>query len=137
MKEKLSKENIESLVKYRLERADETIQEAVYLLEKDFYNASINRLYYACYYAVSALLVKNEIQAHTHAGTKQMLGMHFVVTGKLSRSYNVIYNDLFDKRHSGDYDDFLCFDRETVERLLPEAKNFVETIKSIVKTDST
>lgn len=132
MKEKLNNEDIESLVKYRLGRAEETITEATHLLEKDYYNASINRLYYACYYAVSALLIKNGIQTHTHAGAKQMLGMHFVATGKLPRSYSLIYNDLFEKRHSGDYDDFLYFDRKTVEELLPEANSFIEIIKEII-----
>ena len=132
MNEKLTEENIKNLVEYRLNRAEETIQEAIDMLEKDHFNASINRLYYACYYAVSALLIKNNIQAYTHAGVKQMLGMNFVVTEKLERSYNVIYSELFDKRHSGDYDDFLCYDKETVERLLPEAQAFIKVIKGLV-----
>ena len=132
MKEKMSEKDIENLAKYRFERSVETIQEAVDMLEKNHYNASINRLYYACYYAVTALLVKNNIQTHSHAGAKQMLGMHFVVTEKLGRSYNVIYSELFDKRHSGDYDDFLCYDRETVERLLPEAREFIEAISKLL-----
>ena len=110
MKEELTPEMIESLVAYRLERAYNTIREAVDLLEKDHFNAAVNRLYYACYYAVSALLVKNNIQAHTHGGTKQLFGMNFIVNNKLSRKYNVTYTELFDKRHSGDYDDFLYFD---------------------------
>jgi len=62
MKEELTPEMIESLVAYRLERAYNTIREAVDLLEKDHFNAAVNRLYYACYYAV-ALLVKNNIKA--------------------------------------------------------------------------
>lgn len=132
MKETFSQENIDSLVKYRIERASETVQEAIDMLEHDHYNAAINRLYYACYYAVSALLAKNEIQAHTHAGVKQMLGMHFVITGKLDRIYNVTYSELFDKRHSGDYDDFLCYDKESVERLLPETEAFIAAIKDLL-----
>jgi len=97
-------------VTYRLERAIETIQEAVDMLEKDHYNAAINRLYYACYYVVSALLIQNNFQVHTHSGMKQIFGMSFIVNGKLPRSYNITYTELFDKRHSGDYDDFFLFD---------------------------
>lgn len=133
MKEKLTEEMIVALVAYRLERAKETIQEAVDMLEKDHYNAAINRLYYACYYAVSALLAKNNIHAHTHSGVKQMFGMSFIVNGKLSRSYNITYSELFDKRHSGDYDDFLSFDRETVERLLPDTQAFIEAIEKLIR----
>lgn len=129
MKEELNQENINNLVLYRLQRAEETFQEAIDMLECGHYNAAINRLYYACYYAVLALLIKNNIQAHTHNGVKQMFGMHFIMTEKLSRKYNIIYSDLFDKRHSGDYDDFLYYDKETVEKLLPETKEFIQIIK--------
>ena len=60
-----------------------------------------------------------------------MFGMSFVVNGKLPRKYNVTYSELFDKRHSGDYDDFLSFDRETVERLLPETQVFISAIEGL------
>ncbi len=132
MREELTEEMKTALVSYRLGRAKDTIQEAVDMLEKDHYNAAVNRLYYACYYAVSALLVKNDIQAHTHSGVKQMFGMSFIVNGKLPRTYNITYTELFDKRHSGDYDDFLSFDRETVERLLPETQVFIEAIEKLI-----
>jgi len=132
MREELTEEMITALVAYRLERAKDTVQEAVDMLEKDHYNAAVNRLYYACYYAVSALLVKNNIQAHTHSGVKQMFGMSFIVNGKLPRTYNITYTELFDKRHSGDYDDFLSFDRETVERLLPDTQAFIEAIEKLI-----
>ena len=35
------------LVKYRMERADETLQEARLLAKEGYYNAAFNRLYYA------------------------------------------------------------------------------------------
>ncbi len=35
-------------------------------------------LYYACYYAVAALLLKYDIQTQTHNGVKTMPGLHFV-----------------------------------------------------------
>ena len=132
MKEELTEEMMAALVSYRLERAKDTVQEALDMLEKDHYNAAINRLYYACYYAVSALLLRNNIQAHTHSGMKQMFGMSFIVNGKLPRNYNITYTELFDKRHSGDYDDFLFYDRETVERLLPETQAFIKVLEGLI-----
>lgn len=135
MKEKLTEEMKGALAVYRMQRARDTVQEAIDMLERDHYNAAVNRLYYACYYAVSALLVKNGIQAQTHSGTKQMFGMHFILNGKLPRSYNITYNELFDKRHSGDYDDFLFFDRDTVERLLPETQEFIQAVQQLVEPE--
>jgi predicted nucleotidyltransferase len=43
------------LIVYRMRRAKETLLEADSLIENGFFNAAVNRLYYACYYAVIAL----------------------------------------------------------------------------------
>jgi uncharacterized protein len=42
------------LVQYRLDRAREALAEAVLLLDSGHANTGVNRLYYACFYAVSA-----------------------------------------------------------------------------------
>ena len=42
-------------IAYRLAKARESFDDAQLLAENESWNASVNRLYYACYYAVSAL----------------------------------------------------------------------------------
>ena len=49
------------LVAYRMERAHEAIDEAKMLFEAGHINSYVNRLYYACFYAVSALLLTKDI----------------------------------------------------------------------------
>ena len=85
MKEQLNRENIEALSAYRFLRAKETLKEIPYLKQQGYYTTAVNRLYYACYYAAVALLIKHEINPGTHAGVKQMIGLHFVATGRMSR----------------------------------------------------
>lgn len=41
----------------------------------------------------------------THAGVKQMIGLHFVATGRMSRELGRCFSLLFERRHSSDYDD--------------------------------
>ena len=48
-------------IAYRLAKATEALRDAKLLAENESWNACVNRLYYACYYAVSALLLKNEV----------------------------------------------------------------------------
>ena len=72
MKEQLNRENIEALSAYRFLRAKETLKEIPYLKQQGYYNTAVNRLYYACYYAAVALLIKHEINPGTHAGVKQI-----------------------------------------------------------------
>lgn len=53
--------NVSDYSDYRIKRAIETISEVEKHIENGFWNTSVNRMYYACFYAVGALLVKNGI----------------------------------------------------------------------------
>ena len=72
MKEILDEESRNALIAYRLQRAYETLKEAEVMIRESFYNAAVNRMYYACYYAAVALLLKYDIQTQTHNGVKTM-----------------------------------------------------------------
>ena len=132
MNQGLSNEDRNALVKYRLERAHETVKEAELMLSGNFYNAAINRLYYACFYAAEALLLANSITARTHAGVRSMLGLHFISKGLISIDSGKTYGNLFEKRHSSDYDDFVYCDRELVEDLLPKANSFIDEVSNLL-----
>lgn len=132
MKETLDEQSREALVRYRLERAEETMKESEILAKESHYNAAANRLYYACYYAVSALLVANGLNTQSHAGAKTILGLHFVSKGLLSNEYGKTFSRLFEIRHSGDYDDFVYCDKELIEEYTPKAKEFIDAIKKLL-----
>ena len=133
MKERLDRENIEALAAYRFQRAEETLKEIPYLKQQGYYNTAVNRLYYACYYAAVALLIKHELNPGTHAGVKQMLGLHFVATGRLSRELGRCFSLLFERRHSSDYDDFAYSSEEEIDELLPKATDFIEAVGVLLK----
>lgn len=48
----MNEQNRNDMVNYRISRAKETIAEVNAMIEKQFWNAAVNRLYYACFYAV-------------------------------------------------------------------------------------
>jgi len=120
------------LVEYRINKAKETLKEVDVLIENKFWSTSVNRLYYTCYYAVIALLVKKEIKAQTHAGARQMFGLHFVKTGLIDRELGKFYSDIFDKRQTGDYDDFITFTEMEIKSLLPPAKKLICEIEKLL-----
>ena len=125
----LTDEERDLLVNYRVQRAKETLLEADSLLEAGFFNAAVNRLYYACYYAVTALLIKNKIEAQTHQGVKQMFSLHYIANNKVGKQHSVFYGRLFNDRMSGDYEDFVYFDRETVAVMRLQAEDFIDIIE--------
>lgn len=53
--------NRDDYIQYRFQRAEESFEEALILAEKERWNTVINRLYYSCFYAVTALLLKHDI----------------------------------------------------------------------------
>lgn len=120
------------LIQYRLKRAKDTLSEVNDLLRLGFYQTSVNRLYYACYYAVIALLALNDIQTRTHAGVRQMFGKHFIQPGLISKELGKYYSTLFEKRITGDYDDFIDVDRETAEMLVDPATQLINAIEKII-----
>jgi uncharacterized protein (UPF0332 family) len=106
--------------------------DAVYLFELGSANSSINRLYYAAFYATLALLLKNNIEVKSHRGVKQKLGEEFVLKGIVSKEYAKMYSILSDYRHKGDYDDLFDFDHAVVNRLIGPVKEYIDLIEQIV-----
>ena len=133
MNTELTEENYLALSRYRQERAHETISEIPFLCEQGFYNTAINRMYYACYYATEALLLKDHIQAQTHSGVKTMLAMHFVSTGKIPVAIGKTLSTLYEKRQSSDYDDFVYCNQTDVDELTVKAVEFIQTIEILIK----
>jgi len=97
----------DDLVKYRIQRAKETFHDAEILADNERWNSAINRLYYASYYAVSALLLKHSLKPTTHTGAKNQFSEHFIKTNILTQEIGKLYSQLFSWRQKGDYDDFL------------------------------
>ena len=120
-------------ISYRIKRAKETYEDAIFLFEKGSLNSSINRLYYSAFYAAIALLLDNDIEVKSHNGVKQKLGEEFISKGKLSKVHAKTYNLLSDFRHKGDYDDLFDFDAELVERLLEPVKEFIGAIDKLLE----
>ena len=128
-----TEENYNELVQYRLKRAHETLAEVPFLKEQGFFNTATNRLYYACYYAAVALLLKHHITTETHAGVKTKLGLHFVATGKITKESGRAFTNIFDCRQRGDYDDYYYSSKEEIDELYPKAKKFIEEVDGLME----
>jgi len=124
---------LNDLIRYRLDRANETYEEAVLMKHKKHWNTCANRLYYACFYAVIALLEKYGYTASKHGGVKSLFNRHFVKTGKVNKELGKLFNSLFDARQEGDYIDFVYFDEDTVGPWIPKVKEFISTISCLLE----
>jgi uncharacterized protein (UPF0332 family) len=120
-------------INYRLNKAQESFNDAKLLASNKSWNSCINRLYYTCYYAVSALLLKNDIATQTHSGLKTQFNLHFIKTGLISKDFGRLYSDLMDWRQKGDYGDMYDFNKESVEPLLKPVEDFLNQVELLTK----
>jgi len=121
------------LLIYRKDRALETIEDALVLAASGRWNACVNRLYYACFYAISALLLLDDRSSTRHTGVRALFNLHFVRTGIVSKDLARVYNDLFERRQEGDYVDFVAFEEHQVRPWLKQAQLFVQEIGELIE----
>ncbi len=115
-------------VKYRFQRAKESFDEALIMADNERWNAVVNRLYYSCYYAVIALLLKNNLETQSHDGARTLFGFHFIKTGVIDKQYGKFFTKLFDYRQKGDYGDLFDYDEKITMPLIKQAKEFIDEI---------
>ena len=132
----LQEQERKDLVKYRLEKANTTFAEVLVHFENQFYRTAANRLYYACFYAATALLLHNDYEPHTHSGVKTLLGLHFIKENKLDKSYGQLYDTLFNLRQTGDYEDWVYIEEEDVLPLVEPARQFIKTIEKLINNNN-
>lgn len=120
-------------IRFRLERAWKTFEDAKSLANLKSWNSSVNRLYYACFYAVLALFSKYQLLSYTHSGVKTQLSLHFVKTGKLDKNFGILFGDLLDLRQKGDYGDFFDLKEKDVTELIPKVEGFLKEIKTLTE----
>lgn len=129
----LDNESRRAMIAYRQEKADVALDDAAFLSNAGRYALAANRLYYALYYAASALLLSKGIITKRHSGLIAQMHLHFIKTGILSAEEGALFKVMFDLRHEGDYEDFIEVEREDVEEYTPQVKSLVAKLKALVQ----
>lgn len=127
------REETKTLILYRLERAYEPLEEAAILLEKGYANTFVNRLYYGCFYAISALLLTKDLSSAKHSGVRSLFHKNFVKTGVVSTDIGKIYDKLYRNRQKGDYADLVRFQVDAVSDWYDEARKFVKDVEKNIR----
>ena len=96
----------EDLCIYRIRNAVETLGVAALCLESQHYKDSINRSYYAAFYAIKAVLALEEIDFKCHKDAVAYFNKTYVATEIFPREMGKKLGRLKQERESSDYDDF-------------------------------
>ena len=124
-------EKVLALIQYRLQQADDSIKEAAVLLKEGMsYRAVMNRLYYAMFYAVLALLQEKQVGTSKHAGVISLFDKEFIKSGIFAKDLSMALHRAFELRQKGDYMERAEVAKEDVEDILPKVLDFVSKIKT-------
>ena len=125
-------EEREELVRYRVARARMTLAEAEAMAQASLWNGCVNRLYYACFYAATALLLRHGLSSSKHSGVRSLFNREFVRTSAIGRQLGELYNTLFRSRNRGDYDDLVWFEESEVRPWVEQVRQFVARIEALL-----
>ncbi len=106
----------EELIEYRKNQAKKSLDEAKLLIENNFLNSAVNRLYYACYYMITALLADRDLKTKTHSGVKICL------TNILLRKVSLLKNQV---------DCFLIYSTNDKKEITKISLNLIEKLSSL------
>ncbi len=128
----ITQEKRSAVVGYWFEKAEESITSARREFGAGSFSFAMNRLYYAAFYAVSALLMAHKLSFKKHSGVRSAFHQKFIKTGLLARKWGRLYDQLFEDRQEGDYVVFISFEPVYVETQLDQCTQFLEQIRSLI-----
>ena len=122
-----------ALIRYRLNEADASIDEAKVLLREGMSNRAVmNRLYYAMFYTVLALLQEKQLGTSKHIGAIAMFDKEFIKTGVFEKTMSKTVHRAFELRQKGDYMEEAEVSKEDIEEMLPKTIEFVNTVRAFL-----
>ena len=126
----MTKEQKQTLIKYRLDRANESIKAAQLLFENKLFTPAMNRIYYSMFYSVQALLVLNEKAFSKHGQVKAYFNREFIKAGIFPKEFGKLFNTVFEYRQKFDYVDMLVPEEELISDYIVKAQKFIDKISS-------
>ncbi len=124
------------LIEYRINKARETLEDAEILFNNKRLSSSVNRIYYALFHLITALLLTEGFSSSKHSGVKSLFNSHFIKTKKVDKEIGRFFSNIFDFRQKGDYGDFVNFEEEKVKEWLEKAKMYFDELIKIIKIET-
>lgn len=114
---------------YRMRSAIETLGVSALCLENQHYKDSINRSYYAAFYAVKAVLALDEVDFKRHKDAVAYFNKTYVATDIFQREIGKKLGRLKQERETSDYDDFYIASSTDAEEQYAAAELIIVEVK--------
>jgi uncharacterized protein (UPF0332 family) len=124
----LREEERSIIIQYRIKQAGQALDDADFLLKNKRLSLAANRIYYALFYSISAIALKENFSTSKH---KQLIGWFnkkYVNSGIVEKKYSRLIYTAFENREKGDYDFLFNLTLEELDNSRNQAKTFIEEI---------
>ena len=128
----LTNEECKTLVALEMKKARETYEDIGILIAANRLNGAANRMYYAVFHAVCALLINDGHQVNTHKGSHALFSQHYIKTGILPREYGELYNQLQTMREESDYNCAYDVEIDELQQRIDPARRLIDDIDKLV-----
>jgi uncharacterized protein len=118
------------LVNLNIEKSDDAYDVGKMALASGRLISAVNRLYYAAFYCVCALLQADGQAYVKHSAVRAALHRDFVRSGRVPIEFGELFDRLFKDRQDGDYRPETKFDTEALVLLSEQTGKFIEFVKS-------
>lgn len=109
--------NKEETIQNLLEKSINYLKASKLLIDQNFQDSAISRIYYAMFYSVQAVLLEQGVIANTHKGTITKFHELFIKSKIFDKEIALILSEGFDKRGVADDDVAFYISREDAEGL--------------------
>ena len=114
-----------ALVRYRLEKAERTLRQTETLAKAGEWDGTVNRAYYAMFYAAEALLAHCGLGARRHTGVLVLVDRELVAQGLVAPEQAARLREAYRLRQRADYADEAPVTADRGQELLAAARSFV------------
>ena len=125
-------ENCISLAKYRMETSMETLNVARECLENKHFKDSINRAYYASFYAARAVLALERVDFKRHKDVIAYFNKNFVNTEIFPRNIGRKIAQAQKIREDSDYDDEYVPSYEKTKQQIETAMELIDLVEKYI-----
>ena len=125
----LKEEDREVIVTYELEKVDKILSQMELQKQMGLWEMVANRLYYALFHAMSAMLIHDHHEVGTHRGAVGRFSLYYVKNGIFSKEDAQLYSRLQTLRENGDYNCFIDVTQDEVENKYEPTLLLIEKIK--------
>ena len=121
------------LSKYRLTKAEETLETAKRDMNAEDYASANNRAYYCIFHAMRAVIALDGEDYKKHSAVIARFTMNYLKTEILSREYGKLISNASLIRNRSDYEDFYICSIEDTQKLVEGAEDFLHSVNAYLR----